>query len=76
MSKIQPRSSTAASTLDGGECSGCGALIYWVEMASGKRMPVDRGADSRVLVENGVGRVVRCYASHFATCPKAERFRK
>ena len=71
MSKVKP----GQLSLDHGQCEACGALLYWVQMASGNRMPVERGADTRVLVENGIGRVVRCYVSHFAKCPNAERFR-
>jgi hypothetical protein len=59
-----------------GTCQGCGALIYWVTMRSGKRMPVDRGREQRVVYFEGEWRVLGSYTSHFARCPKAEQFRK
>ena len=66
-----------ADGIEPGTCKSCQAPIYWVKMAgSGKAMPVDRGADSRVLVERGEARVVTCYVSHFATCPQARQHRK
>jgi hypothetical protein len=66
-----------ASELDPGECKGCGALIYWVKMAdTGKAMPVDRGADLRVLPGPDGARVVKCYISHFRSCSAAAHFRK
>lgn len=61
---------------DGTTCSGCGALIYWVVMRSGKRMPVDRGREQRVVYLDGEWRVLGSYKSHFASCPKADQFRK
>jgi O-glycosyl hydrolase len=61
---------------DGATCSGCGALIYWVVMRSGKRMPVDRGREQRVVYLDGEWRVLGSYKSHFASCPQAAQFRK
>lgn len=61
---------------DGAACSSCGALIYWVVMPSGKRMPVDRGRESRVVYIDGTWRVLGSYKSHFASCPNANQHRK
>ncbi len=73
-------------------CRGCGKLIVWTKMQSGKSMPCDPevirfvpGEGSEMFVtpdglllqgkrdpqSNIIG-----YISHFATCPKANGFRK
>ena len=64
--------------LDEGECRDCKAPIYWVKMRDTDRaMPLDRGADLRVLVgADGKAETVRVYKSHFSTCPYADTFRK
>lgn len=60
------------------QCRSCLATIYWIETASGRRMPVDCEVDgghtpseprSRVSVD-GTG------VSHFATCPNADEHRR
>ncbi len=61
---------------DAGECRSCGALIYWVTMPSGKKMPVNRGRESRVVFQEGEWRVLGSYVSHFATCKQADQWRK
>ena len=58
-------------------CKGCGAYIKWVKMKTGGNMPVD--IDEVKIVRIGddlVGEVVGGYVSHFATCPKSDKFRK
>lgn len=70
---------------------GCGAPIEWVIVAaSGKRMPLDPEpvangniafvAEGRVEVLSIAGGGLMedrpLYVSHFATCPRPERFRK
>ena len=44
---------------DGGNCSGCGAPIWWMKTKRGRPAPFDSDL-----------------TPHFATCPKADRFRK
>lgn len=61
---------------DAAECRSCGSPIYWVTMASGKRMPVDRGGQKRVVEVDGVWRVVTAYKSHFESCPNASAHRR
>lgn len=57
-------------------CSSCGALIYWITMPSGKRMPIDRGREQRVCFIDGQWRVLGSYKSHFASCPQADQHRR
>lgn len=57
-------------------CKGCGAGILWVEMASGKKMPVDATPVSMVEVKEGIGQVIHVYVPHWSTCPGADSFRK
>lgn len=59
-----------------GTCSGCQAPIYWVTLASGKRMPLDRGRETRMVFHEGQWLALGAYKSHFASCPEADRFRK
>ena len=44
-------------------CKGCGALIEWWITPAGKRMPMD-------ITDRGQ------VQTHFATCPRADQFRK
>lgn len=53
---------------DGGECRGCGALVYWITMPSGKKMPVNRGRESRVVFVDGEWRVLRWRGGSAASC--------
>lgn len=58
-------------------CRSCGAAITWVEMESGKRMPLDLPEKRVVIVPStGKGRVMDAHTSHFATCPNAAQHRK
>jgi hypothetical protein len=61
---------------DDGTCSSCGALIYWVTMSTGGKMPIDRGRESRVVYIDGVWQVLGAYKSHFASCPNAAQHRR
>ena len=58
------------------ECKSCHAEIKWVEMKSGKRMPLDAKPFSAVQVKEGIGEVVQVYMPHWSTCPGADQFRK
>lgn len=61
---------------DPAECRSCGEPIYWIETSAGKRMPVNRGRETRVCWIDGVWRTVGAYVSHFATCKQADQWRK
>ena len=54
------------------KCKGCGAEIAWVQVESGKLMPVDPPSLTVVTKE---GKVITGQQSHFASCPKASTFR-
>jgi hypothetical protein len=67
------------------KCKGCGADIEWIKTAEGKSHPVDakpvkvwinlqRGNEDHHLDERHGLKVG--FISHFATCPKAQQFRK
>jgi hypothetical protein len=62
-------------------CRSCGAELLWVQLASGKRMPLDVGSMEQRFIVSGAtepmsGSARRTYLSHFATCPNAEQHRK
>ena len=60
-------------------CKSCGAPIVWVEMVSGKRMPVDAKPAKLVVLDDMPeprGSVVDCWTPHWATCPQADQHRK
>jgi hypothetical protein len=58
------------------ECRSCKAPCYWVKMASGSNMLVNRGREARVCFVDGQWRTLGAYTSHFATCPDAKSWRK
>ncbi|MGE5585779.1 MAG: hypothetical protein ACM309_09680 [Bacillota bacterium] len=68
---------SADRAIDGGmgmtTCKGCGREIKWLRTEAGKQMPVDPEPVTVVLTD---GRVFRGYRPHWATCPKAEQFRR
>ena len=73
------------------KCRACGARILWIRTAKGKAMPCDPdrvrfrpagGPETFVMPDGKVQRGKRGasggavgYVSHFATCPRADRFR-
>jgi hypothetical protein len=69
-------------------CKSCRANIFWVEMASGKQMPlnVTPSSQGNIDVVDGVGHVVSnkqrslfpspLYVSHFVTCPDSKKWRR
>lgn len=66
-------------------CRGCGAKVVWIITPAGKRMPLDYEPEGHalwVIDPNEEGQETpRAFPahprkSHFATCPKAEAFRK
>jgi hypothetical protein len=55
-------------------CKECGQEIHFIEMnGNGHMMPCDTTLQ-KIITRNG--NLVKGYRSHFATCPKATRFRK
>lgn len=54
-------------------CKGCGKEIEWIRTEAGKQMPVDPDPVTVVLKD---GRVVRGYIPHWATCEKAQEFKR
>lgn len=72
-------------------CRGCGAQIIWTRTANGKSMPCDPevifftpagGPETFVTPDGKTVRGKRSrdgqigYISHWATCPKSNKFRK
>lgn len=68
-------------------CKSCGADVLWVETRKGKRMPLDpeeNSAGNVVIEADGKAAVLPPgaqysgprYASHFETCPDAQRWRR
>lgn len=68
-------------------CKGCGAEIVWLKTRSGKNIPVDvpemkivNGIIQNEIKHEAVTTAVEFdpsyMTSHFATCPKADRFRR
>uniref|UniRef100_A0A6M3LDT4 Uncharacterized protein n=1 Tax=viral metagenome TaxID=1070528 RepID=A0A6M3LDT4_9ZZZZ len=45
-------------------CKGCGKPIKWVEMASGKKMPLDEKPFSAIQVKEGIGEIIQIYMPH------------
>lgn len=58
------------------KCKGCGQEIKWVEMATGKKMPVDAKPVVMIQIKGGVGQAVSFYKPHWATCPNAKDFKR
>ncbi len=57
-------------------CKSCGAKIRFVEMQSGKKMPIDGDVKNIVAKVGGGWKVITVYESHFANCPGADSHRK
>jgi len=69
-------------------CKGCGQDIRWIEMISGKRMPIDRKPQKMVMLIEDLpegtvsnfqpdkGITVTVYVTHWSTCSKAKDFKK
>ena len=56
------------------KCKGCGADILWIKTKKNKSTPVD--AQEITIYVTGTQSVVRGHQPHWATCPKADNFRK
>ena len=72
-------------------CRSCGAEIKWIKMRSGKSMPVDPElytfakfsetpdtfiTSSGETVKGIPAIIMKGYIPHWATCPKADEFRR
>jgi len=59
------------------KCKGCGAEIIWIQTELKKAAPVDAKESTFYIVDTlNVGRIRKGHEPHFATCPKADKFRK
>lgn len=65
------------------QCKACSADVMWVQMATGGKMLINLPPEKRVVLDHldtalgpPVGHIVDTYTSHFATCPKADQFRR
>lgn len=63
----------------------CGAEIAFIEMVSGKKMPVDAKPEQMIVIPeltdpvfygNVKGEMVKAYRPHWGTCPLAKDFKK
>lgn len=58
-------------------CRACHRAIKWFTTPNNRRMPVDLDSlEQRVAIIGGAAVVAPTYVSHFATCPKAEHYRR
>ena len=57
-------------------CRSCGAPVVWAKTANDRAMPLDARPEKRVVVEDGVARVVDAFVAHWASCPNADEHRK
>jgi len=62
------------------KCKGCGAEINWIKL-NGKIIPIDIKpklvyVGCNAGYTNIIWELKQGYESHFATCPKADEFRK
>lgn len=59
------------------ECKGCGAELKWITSPAGAKTPLDAKPKKMWVEFHSDGwRLLDCYMPHFATCPKADQFRK
>lgn len=60
------------------KCNECGAGIKWIKTELGKNHPISEGSNKKlwVFMPDGKWRLMDCYESHFASCPKADNFRR
>ena len=58
------------------KCKTCGAQIRFVEMASGKMMPIETNVKNVIAKTGGQWKVISGFESHFANCPGADKHRK
>jgi len=63
------------------QCKGCGAEIEWSKTEAGKAVPLNKPPEKRFIMfvkPDGLEyvKLVETWVSHFATCPKANDFRR
>lgn len=59
------------------KCKGCGAEIKWVLTKNGKLMPLDAKLKKFYVISAAdVPIQMQGYEIHWATCPKAQDFKK
>lgn len=75
-SKFGEMTPAEKGAMEPGECRTCKAPIYWVTTENGKRMPLDRGRQVRVVFVDGRWKAVGAYTSHFSSCKDRDVFRK
>ena len=63
-----------------GKCNGCGEEVMWMKTRAGKNIPVNipefEFETARDAVMTAVEFDPHYMIAHFATCPKASKFRK
>jgi hypothetical protein len=57
-------------------CKSCGAQIQFVITKTGKKMPLDAKPRRFYVIQGGMPVQFQGHEPHFATCPKADRFKK
>jgi len=59
------------------KCKGCGTEIIWIETTNSKKHPLNAKKES-IWVHDGGNNwsIMTGHTSHFATCPKADEFRR
>lgn len=61
-------------------CRACGSPILWATSTKGRPMPLNLPPEGRYVIEQHrsgpVASYSETYISHFATCPKADEFRR
>ena len=58
-------------------CKGCGEKIIFVKTEAGKFMPVNVKPERRIVLDaDKIAKSVTTWTPHWATCEKADDFRK
>jgi hypothetical protein len=57
-------------------CKACGAKLLWVDTAAGKKIPLNASPFKAFYVKDNIGQMIDVYIPHWATCPKAQTFKK
>ena|GEM_PF-3366927 len=63
--------------MNGRPCKACGTPILFVKTENGKTQVLDETTrEKRIVVIDGVAKVMDTYLSHFSTCSHAKEFRR
>ena len=54
-------------------CKACGAEIKFIRTEKGRQMPVNL---KLITVITSLGKTIQAFTPHWASCPKAEKFRR